>query len=114
MKDHVLLLRHLNKNSKDKITSINEYLYLYLPSDSWWLWCYYLFHQIFIDIPYEDDRFHQEKEVFELPTNLKLADVESIEAIALEFDSGFILRLNNILCAFYEKKLNFNFIFTWK
>jgi hypothetical protein len=37
MKDYAYFLKWLNKNSKNKVPFIGEYLYLDLPTNTWWI-----------------------------------------------------------------------------
>ena len=90
-------LKWLNKTSKDKVTFIDESLYLDLPTNTWWIDSGATVH-----VANSLQRFHMKRTLPKGERSIRVANglkvgVDAIGDLALELDGGFILYLRNIL-----------------
>ena len=90
-------LKWLNKTSKDKVTFIDESLYLDLPTNTWWIDSGAIVH-----VANSLQRFHMKRTLPRGERSIRVINglevgVDAIGDLALELDGGFILYLRNIL-----------------
>jgi hypothetical protein len=90
-------LKHLNKQSEDHVTFVDESLFLSYAKSTWWIDLGATIHATNSLQGFHTRRTLRRGERSIRVTNSVKAEVEAIGEVLLELNNGFILRLYNFL-----------------
>jgi hypothetical protein len=106
-KNDIEFLKHLNKQSEDHVTFVDESLFLSYSKSTWWI-----DSGVTIHITNSLHEFHMRRTLRRGERSIRVtngveAKVEAIGELSLELNNSFILNLHNVL---YVPSLNRNLI----